>query len=100
MISGPYKIEWRPLAREDLKAIVRFIGQDSPARARTFGQQLKARIDSLATSPKKGRPSELADIPGLRELVAHPNYIALYRVVDDLHTVQILRIKHAARQWP
>ena len=38
MISGPYKIEWRPLAREDLKAIVRFIGQDSPARARTFGE--------------------------------------------------------------
>lgn len=100
MTSGPYRIEWRPLARDDLKTIVRFIGQDSPARARTFGQQLKAIIDSLATAPKKGRPSELAGIPGLRELVAHPNYIALYRVFDDLHTVQILRIKHTAQQWP
>jgi hypothetical protein len=35
---------------------------------------------------------------GSRELVAHKNYILVYDVTTDL--VRVLRVRHAARQWP
>lgn len=93
----PYRIEWRPLARDDLLSIVRYIGKDSVERAKRFGGELKAKTESLALHPAMGRPGRIA---GTRELVVHPNYIVFYRVQEDAKTVQVLRIKHAARLFP
>ena len=96
----PYRIEWRPKAREDLRGIVRYIGKDNPTRARSFGHELRDKTLPLAQHPELGRTGR----PGLpdyvRELVAHPNYIVFYRVLDDAGTVEILRVKHAAQQMP
>ena len=44
----PYRIEWRPKAREDLRGIVRYIGKDNPTRVRSFGQELRDKILPLA----------------------------------------------------
>ncbi|KGM26486.1 RelE/ParE family toxin [Photorhabdus luminescens] len=96
----PYRIEWRPKAREDLRAIVRYIGKDNPTRARSFGQELRDKTLPLAQHPELGRTGR----PGLpdyvRELVAHRNYIIFYRVLDEARTVEILRVKHATQQTP
>jgi toxin ParE1/3/4 len=46
---------------------------------------------------RKGRPG-LPD--WLRELVVHPNYIVFYRVPVEARTVEVSRVKHAARQTP
>jgi toxin ParE1/3/4 len=92
-----YRIEWRPMARDDLRSIVRYIGRDSPTRAVNFGKELRAKIEPLAKYPEIGRPGR---IEGTRELIAHPNYIVFYRVLHASRTVQILRVKHAAQQWP
>ena len=35
---------------------------------------------------------------GTRELVAHRNYILIYDTAGDV--VRVLRLLHAARQWP
>ena len=100
MTAKPYRIEWRPMAREDLRAIVRYIGKDNPTRAKSFGQELRDKTLPLAQHPKMGRTGR----PGLpafvRELVVHPNYIVFYRVLDDAGIVEILRVKHAAQQVP
>ncbi|MFY1838461.1 type II toxin-antitoxin system RelE/ParE family toxin [Achromobacter xylosoxidans] len=45
--------------------------------------------------PGPGRPGRVA---GTRELVAHPNYLLIYDVTNDL--VRMLRVLPAARQWP
>jgi len=37
-------------------------------------------------------------IPGLREIVAHPNYIVLYRVAAE--RIEIVTIVHARQQYP
>ena len=100
MTSKGYRIEWRPKAQEDLRAIVRFIGKDNPTRAKSFGQDLRDKTKPLAEHPelgRTGRPGLPADV---RELVAHPNYIIFYRVLAEARTVQILRVKHAAQQTP
>ena len=97
MTSHLHLIAWQPLAREDLRGIVRYIGKDSPARAERFGETLRTKVTALARHPELGRPGRL---PGLRELVVHPNYIVFHRVLDAKRTVQIVRVKHAARQMP
>lgn len=86
------------MAREDLRAIVRFIGKDSPVRANSFGQELRDKIELLARYPELGRQGR-PGLPGwLRELVVHPNYIVFYRVLTETLSVEILRVKHMAQQ--
>ena len=88
------------MAREDLRAIVRYIGKDNPTRAKSFGQELRDKTKPLAQHPELGRTGR----PGLpdyvRELVVHPNYIVFYRVQAEARTVQILRVKHVAQRMP
>jgi len=100
MTEPLYRIQWRPLAREDLRAIVRYIGKDNPSRARSFGQELRDKIGTLAHHPQLGRQGRPGLPEWLRELVVHPNYIVFYRVLTDARTVEILSVKHAAQQTP
>ncbi len=60
---------------------------------------MKLRIESsvrpLAEHPYLFRPGR---VPGTRELVAHPNYIVIYRVTPE--HVEIVRVLHARQQYP
>ena len=98
MTAKSYRIEWRPMAREDLRAIVRYIGKDNPTRAKSFGQELRDKTKPLAQHPELGRQGRPGLPDWLRELVVHPNYIVFYRVQAATRTVEILRVKHAAQQ--
>lgn len=100
MTATPYRIEWRPMAREDLRAIVRHIGKDNPTGAKSFGQELRDKTKPLAQHPELGRQGRPGLSDWLRELVVHPNYIIFYRVLAETRTVEILRVKHAAQQTP
>lgn len=100
MTAKAYRIEWRPMAREDLRAIVRYIGKDNPTRAKSFGQELRDKIKPLAQHPERGRHGRPGLPEWLRELVVHPNYIVFYRVLTEARSVEILRVKHAAKQVP
>ena len=88
------------MAEADLNNIIDYIAQDNSSRAETFGQELRDKTLPLAQHPRLGRTGR----PGLpafvRELVVHPNYIVFYRVFDDVGTVEILRVKHAAQKMP
>jgi toxin ParE1/3/4 len=98
--ARPYRIEWRPLACDDLRAIVRYIGKDNPTRARSFGKELRDKTRPLAQHPELGRTGRPGLPDWLRELVVHPNYIVFYRVQAAARIVQILRVKHTAQQVP
>ena len=37
-------------------------------------------------------------LKGTREIVVRPNYVMVYRVTGDV--VEVLRVLHAAQQWP
>ena len=100
MTVKPYRIEWRPMAREDLRAIVRHIGRDNPTRAKSFGQELRDKTKPLAQHPELGRKGRPGLPEWLRELMVHPNYIVFYRVLAEARSVEILRVKHAAQQTP
>lgn len=82
---------WTESADSDLQSIVAYIAQDSLEQAFKVEDVLLANAQLLSAMPMLGKIGRVA---GTRELVALPNYIIIYRVVDNI--TEILRIKHAA----
>jgi toxin ParE1/3/4 len=90
------QVRWTAPAAQDLREIVRFIRKDKPDAALSVAKTIFDLANSLNTSPFRGRSGRLS---GTRELIV-PNlpYIIVYQVTDTAS--QILRIFHAARNWP
>ena len=88
-------LEWREAARADLLAIVDYISDDNPDAAQRLKDEIEAKASQLPDRPKLYRPGRVA---GTREMLVRPNYIVVYAEEDD--TVVILRVLHAAQQWP
>ena len=89
------KLVWTSEARADRHAIYDYIEADDPAAALALDEQFSKVATLLSERPMMGRIGRVA---GTREFVAHRNFIIVYDVADDL--VRILRLLHAARQWP
>ncbi len=75
MTGTPYSIEWRAMALDDLRAIVRYISKENPARAKSFVRELRNKTKLLATNPELGKRGRPGLPEWLRELIVHPNYI-------------------------
>lgn len=89
------KLFWTPEAVEDRRAIYDYIEADKPSAALALDESFSGKADLLIEHPGLGRPGRVV---GTRELVAHPNYLLIYDTVGDL--IRVLRVIHAARQWP
>jgi addiction module RelE/StbE family toxin len=88
-------LEWRLAARADLLAIVDYISDDNPDAAQRLKNEIEAKVTRLQARPQLFRPGR---VPGTREMVVRPNYIVVYAF--DVHKVYVLRVLHAAQQWP
>jgi toxin ParE1/3/4 len=86
---------WRAAAREDLAKVINYIAERNPAAARRIRTLIEDAVLPLAKHPFLFRPGRVA---GTRELVAHPNYVVVYRVTDE--TIEIVSILHARQQYP
>jgi toxin ParE1/3/4 len=90
------KVRWTTPAKQDLAAIVRYIRRDKPIAARRVGVKIREGVASLSTMALRYRRGE---VEGTHELIFHPwPYIAVYRVLEK--EIQIIRIRHAAQDWP
>lgn len=89
------ELEWTELARNDLLAIVDYISDDSPDAAQRLKDDIEAKAAKLTERPRLYRTGR---VEGTREMVAWANYIVVYS--EDPFTVRILRVLHAAQQWP
>lgn len=89
------RLLWTPEAIRDRAAIDDHIEADNPAAALAMDELLAENAARLLDHPRLGRPGRVA---GTRELEAHHNYI----LIDDIagERVRVLRVRHAARQWP
>jgi plasmid stabilization system protein ParE len=84
------KVILSPRAIEDLEGIVRYIAQDSPDRACTFGEALVARTKLLADFPESGRIVPEYRDPAAREIM-HGSYRIIYRLSPDGAAVEVSR---------
>ncbi len=87
--------EWQETARADLLTIVDYISDDNPDAAQHFKDDIEAKVSKLPEHPKLYKVGRAA---GMREMVVRTNYVIVY--AEDARTVSILRVLHAARQWP
>ena len=92
-----YQVTFTEPARDDLQAIVTFIGQDSPQRALAFRDRLLAEAESLAHLPFRGR--FLKGHSQARRILCG-DYLILYRVHEAQRVVEVLRFWHGARGTP
>ncbi len=89
------ELEWKATAVEDLMAIVDYISDDNPAAELSLMDEIHAKVTQLTIHPKRARPGR---VPGTRELIVRPNYLVVYSETPVVVTV--LRVLHAAQQWP
>ncbi len=83
------------MALDELDAIISFIAERNPDAAEAMLNRLESSVLPLSAHPYLFRPGR---IPGTRELVAHPNYIIVYRVLADC--IEITNVLHARQQYP
>ncbi|WP_426792633.1 type II toxin-antitoxin system RelE/ParE family toxin [Achromobacter xylosoxidans] len=88
-------VEWSSAAWADLLAIVDYISDDNPDAAQRLKDDIETKAAQLPARPALYRPGRIA---GTREMVVRANYIIVYAA--DALAVRILRILHAAQQWP
>lgn len=88
-------LEWKAAAIADLLAIVDYISDDNPDAAQSLKDEIEDKTSRLPDHPQMYR---VGRVDGTREMVVRPNYIVIY--AEDPNTVTVLRILHAAQQWP
>jgi toxin ParE1/3/4 len=89
------RLFWTPEAIEDRRAIYDYIEVDNPSAALVLDELFAEKACRLVDHPELGR---LGRVIGTRELVIHKNFILIYDTASGM--VRILRVLHAARQWP
>ena len=88
-------IIWRASARADLAAIIGYIAEQDIPAARRLKSHLESVVLPLAEHPYLYRPGR---VHGTRELVAHPNFILVYRVKADC--VEVVSVLHSRQEYP
>ena len=83
------------MARADLLEIVDYISDDNPDAAQHLKDEIEAKASKLPEHPKLYRSGRVS---GTREMVVRENYVVVY--IEDARAVSILRVLHAAQQWP
>ena len=94
-MKSVHVIYWKKQAINDLIKIGQHIAKDSPENAEKMIDLIEGKVIPLATNPRVGR---IGSKRGTHELVVHESYLVIYRVVEM--SVEILRVKHTAQQWP
>lgn len=83
------------MALTDRDAIMLYIAQDNASAAIDLDLEFEAKAENARQRPTLYKPGRMK---GTREIVVHPNYIMVYCATGDV--VEVLRVLHAAQQWP
>jgi plasmid stabilization system protein ParE len=92
-------VSWSREALDDIKKQVAFIAQDNPAAARRVADSIRDAGNALGEMAT-GRPGRVTG--SYEKSVARLPYIIAYqlRPIAGRESVVILRVIHAARDWP
>lgn len=88
-------INWTDEAKLDLLEILAYIDDKNPQAADSLESQILGAIEQLPAHPFLYRSGKVS---ATREIVVHPNYLVIYRVMTN--DIQILNVLHARQQYP
>ena len=83
------------MALADRDDIMVYIAQDNPTAAIDLDLEFEAKAENARVRPKLYKAGR---VKGTREIVVRPSYVMIYRISGDV--VEVLRVLHAAQQWP
>jgi len=97
-MSKKYKIEYLPIAQEDLIDIFEYIKDDNPDAAANFIERIDKAVSKLELFPLLGTipKDERLQKVGYRMLVIG-NYLAFYVIRGNI--IEIRRIIHGSRKY-
>ena len=88
------RVEWRPEARAELRVILEYIAERNVVAAGDLSEAIEAATTGFPDHPRLYRMGRIA---GTREIVVHPNYLVVYRIMDWIEVVTVL---HARQEYP
>lgn len=89
---------WLPRAEKNLDDQLDFIEQDSIKAADAVAERVQQQVQQLSKFPELGRAGRKR---GTRELViSRTSLVLVYRLRPKLARLEIIRVLHAAQQWP
>jgi len=92
------KIVWLPRAEKNLDDQLDYIEQDSIKAADAVAERVQQQVQQLSAFPELGRAGRKR---GTRELViSRTSLVLVYRLRPKLARLEIIRVLHAAQQWP
>lgn len=91
------KLIWQRKALQDRENIMTYIAMDNPVAAIELDLEFEEKAEIARQHPEMYKPGR---VKGTREIVAHPNYVMVYRTDNVEKAVIILRVLPTARQWP
>jgi len=89
-------VEWKASANADLLKILDSISEHNEQAAERLFDRIQYDLEHAAEHPYLFKPSQR--IPGMREIVTHPNYIVFYRVTATC--IEVVNVVHARREFP
>ncbi len=89
------QIDWSDEARNDLASVIGYIAERHPQAAKSLRRSIEEALTPALEHPYLYRRGKVA---GTREIVVHPNYILVYRVLPGL--LEVLRVLHARQNYP
>ncbi|WP_017738347.1 type II toxin-antitoxin system RelE/ParE family toxin [Pseudomonas sp. CBZ-4] len=87
-------VKWRPEAIAALTDIIDYIEQYNPVAAATLHRNIVAATEGLSSMPYGFKCGRLI---GTREMVVHPNYLVVYRVLEQ---IEVLAVLHTRQEYP
>jgi plasmid stabilization system protein ParE len=94
-----YEVTFSLESVEDIESIVSYIAVDNPQKAESYGNKLIDRALEAQAMPRKGRVVPEFGNTKIREFI-QGNYRIVYRIRDEIKTIDILRFWHAAQGTP
>ncbi|EPO1789379.1 type II toxin-antitoxin system RelE/ParE family toxin [Cronobacter turicensis] len=88
-------IQWTEEAKTDLFALIRFIAHENPFAAQALLTRIEASILPAARYPEMLRAGR---VPDTREIIAHPNYIVVYKITREC--LLVLGVLHSRQRYP
>jgi addiction module RelE/StbE family toxin len=88
-------IIWSETALDDLDKILDYVAARNEAAASALQERIEASVEPIARHPYLFRTGRVA---GTREIVSHPNYVVVYRVLAE--HIEISAVLHSRRQYP
>ena len=93
-----YRVEYLPVAQEDLISIVEYIQVDDPSAVQNFIDDVDRTISKLSNFPYMGSiPKDIRLMHLNYRVLIIDNYLVFYVVIDEV--VEIRRILHGKRQY-